>query len=184
MEASPVFMKDFQQSQFYCTTDQHITDLSSTTILPFMTTGFEQQQQPIQHLTIQDLQQNNCINSANIFANYPDIYSLCALNQEAKENENSASRLSKEIKAEYNGSSFSELSMIKEINQQKQQQQLIQKQSQNFNNSYNNNNNSQIEVNDNSERASATNGSDITGQKMIEQQTDTGKSLYKFLNFS
>nr|CAD2189872.1 unnamed protein product [Meloidogyne enterolobii] len=140
MEAPPVFMKDFQDAhQFYCPTDPHLSDMTATTMIPFMA-GFEQHQQPSLQLN-QDNQQ--IINSSQLFTNYSDIYSLCTtMNQEAKENENSANLKGREIKAEYNSNNInsntttlSEL-MMKEVDQQQkqQQQQLLQEQIE-FNNS-------------------------------------------------
>lgn len=182
MEAPPVFMKDFQEAQFYCSTDQNLSDISATTMIPFMT-GFEQ---PSLQLTNQDHQ--NSINSASLFTNYSDIYSLCTsttINQEAKENENSSLK-HREIKAEYNGiisntTSLSDL-MMKEVDQQKQQQLLqeqiefnsIDGQSQVFN-SYNNISSTQKEA----KAGERTNGSSSSeqlsitaGQKRTEQQCD------------
>lgn len=170
MEAPPVFMKDFQEAQFYCSTDQNLSDISATTMIPFMT-GFEQ---PSLQLTNQDHQNN--------------IYSLCTsttINQEAKENENSSLK-HREIKAEYNGiisntTSLSDL-MMKEVDQQKQQQLLqeqiefnsIDGQSQVFN-SYNNISSTQKEA----KAGERTNGSSSSeqlsitaGQKRTEQQCD------------
>ena len=196
MEAPPVFMKDFQEAQFYCSTDQQHLDLSTTTMIPFIT-GFEQ---PVQQLTHQDHQQNNNIHSASLFANYTDIYSLCAsnvLNQEAKENENSANLKHQEIKAEYNGhinntTSFSELIMIKESDQQKHlMQEQIEfnrdGQSQVFNqNSYNNTSSSThkpIEVKDGECTNDSNSGSEhlslLAGQKMAEQQTDAERGMFQ-----
>uniref|UniRef100_A0A1I8BPA3 Uncharacterized protein n=1 Tax=Meloidogyne hapla TaxID=6305 RepID=A0A1I8BPA3_MELHA len=175
-------MKDFQEAQFYCSTDQNLSDISATTMIPFMT-GFEQ---PSLQLTNQDHQ--NSINSASLFTNYSDIYSLCTsttINQEAKENENSSLK-HREIKAEYNGiisntTSLSDL-MMKEVDQQKQQQLLqeqiefnsIDGQSQVFN-SYNNISSTQKEA----KAGERTNGSSSSeqlsitaGQKRTEQQCD------------